>query len=95
MNYSIDRRLDDIIYLCLKDGIKQYVKIDEFSIMVMFNNGIIMDAWNENRYYAWLNKCEILYPNDSPKKFKEVRVKRKTMVKLLYSIDIYKKNLSN
>ncbi len=92
-NYNVSEAYDEMMSYYIKSGIKQYVEINDFGkLMIMFNNGTIIDGWNNNKYYAWLSKCDFYYTDNTKSCFADVRLRKRTMVKLILMIEEFKKN---
>ena len=58
MNEPVDRALDQIIKSSLESGVERATVL-RYTIKVLFKNGIEMQAWNANKYYAWLQSGHI------------------------------------
>ena len=83
MNYSVDRALDALLTKAMDSGIKA-VTGGDYYLDITFNDGSHLNAWNVNRYYAWLCKGRFAYPNkdDGEYSWCNARPRRATMARL-------------
>ena len=51
--YHYDGVLDYMLKVCLSAGIAS-IKSSKYFLNITFKNGLVLEAWNENKYYAWL-----------------------------------------
>lgn len=82
--YQVDIIYDSILNKCILSGINKITLPNKFYINITFNNGVVANLWNANKYYAWLSQGNI-----GEYKFANSRPKRKTMQKLLNLIETY------
>ena len=82
MNHGIDYVLDSYLNQALDSGIASVTECNSYYITIYFNDGSRLNAWNENKYYAWLTTGVFTMPNLDTFKWNNSRPKRKTMARL-------------
>lgn len=82
MNYGHDHILSSILSNAMDSGIKSISSISRYYISIKFNNGSEMNAWHENRYYAWLSQGSIINKDGSEYMWKDARPSRAVMARL-------------
>lgn len=78
MHYPVDPVLDEMINVNLDSGIDSIDFKGSFNTIIKFKNGISMDYWNTNKYYAWMSEGLI-----GGYLWKDCRPKRRTMVRFI------------
>lgn len=65
--YEKSTRVELVLSECIKSGISSYSESKEgkklFRKTVIFNNNVIYEFWDVNKYYAWLSDGEFIFPN--------------------------------
>ena len=84
MNHEIDRVLNSIVSKAMDSGIKSVSSRNNYYITIEFNDGSVLDAWNSNKYYAWLSSGVFIYPkkDNGSYKWKDSRLSKSTMSRL-------------
>jgi len=85
MNYDVDRFLNSILTKAMNSGIKTVTgEGNGYFLDITFNDGSHLNAWNVNKYYAWLSKGRFNYPNknDGGYNWSDARPYRSTMARL-------------
>jgi len=84
MNYSIDRPLNALLTKAMDSGIKTVTGKDSYYLNITFKDGSHLNAWNVNKYYAWLSRGRFTYPNkeDGEYNWNDARPSRSTMARL-------------
>lgn len=79
------RPIDPILTIklgrAIKSGLKSIKSKGEYYLIAKFNDGIEMEAWNTNRYYAWLQSGTFTMPNGDKYLWNDGRPSRKVMAK--------------
>jgi hypothetical protein len=89
--YPLDRFVDRLFRNSLYSGIKE-LKKDTHHIEVTFNDGVTINAWNANKWYAWLSHNGFVHKEGKLiHKWNDVRPSAKTMFKLNRAMKRYDK----
>lgn len=86
-NEPIDEVLDMLILGGLRGGISSVTVTNQYlGLIVEFKNGVVLKAWNHNRYYAWL-QCGSIgeYQWNGGRPAAETMVKLKDAIKDYYT----------
>lgn len=91
-NYSSSNELSIYINNCINTGIISVAYSSRFDMYILFGNELIVEFWNENKYYAWLSKGSIISKESGELyKWKNKRPNRRTMARLYCEIEKYEK----
>lgn len=85
MLYKHDPAISALLSDCMDSGISAIKTNGRYRINVTFKDGSELNAWNANRYYAWLNEGYISQPDESKYQWEEARPSREVMA-LLYNM---------
>lgn len=80
-SYATDVILDTMLNKCLDEGIESIESAGSHYLVLTFNGGNSMVAWNVNKYFAWLNKGTI-----QDYSWQDGMPSKKTMRRLYYAI---------
>jgi len=70
-NYATDDILDRTLNNCIDSGIKSIDSVNEYRNTITFKNGITIEYWNTNKYYAWMNIGVIMFPYGNKYQWKD------------------------
>ena len=89
MNHKHDPVISALLSDCMDSGIAAVETNGKYSINVTFKDGSKLNAWNANRYYAWLSQGWIEQPNESKYQWEEARPSRDVMARLYNMLKNY------
>lgn len=86
--HKVDKTLNKKLSSAIKSGI-EYAFKTRFDLDIRFKDGTTCRLWNENKWYAWASKGNIISPDGSAYIWDNKRPSRKTMIKLQKALEAY------
>lgn len=90
-NYKVNYELDAILNRCMDESDEFELVDSKYDAVITFNNGVIYEYWNENKYYAWLQDGKFIFKNSTIFRYSGARPTIKTIHRFKRYINSSKK----
>lgn len=77
--HVVDPVLEKALRDCLASGMQNITSENEYEAVAEFRNGTRFIFWNTNKYYAWLKRGILIFPDDTRYTWNDARPTVKTM----------------